>query len=143
MRITALENWIIDRTRITQKTQEALLEYQFEKILKTLHYAKEKSKFYQKHFASIDLNQIISFEAFNKLPFTTAEDIKRYMYDFSALSYAQIDRVVTLNTSGTTGDEKRIFFTQVICQPYMVQRVRRHIESFDYFATNAFPLPSA
>jgi ApbE superfamily uncharacterized protein (UPF0280 family) len=31
----------------------------------------------------------------------------------------------------------------MICQPYMVQRVRRHIESFDYFATNAFPLPSA
>ncbi len=30
----------------------------------------------------------------------------------------------------------------VICQPHMVQRVRRHIESFDCFATNAFPLPS-
>lgn len=124
MRITALENWIIDRTRITQKTQEALLEYQFEKILKMLHYAKEKSKFYQKHFASTDLNQITSFESFNKLPFTTAEDIKRYMYDFSALSYAQIDRVVTLNTSGTTGDEKRIFFTQ--------EDLEDTIDFFDY-----------
>ena len=45
------------------------------------------------------------------IPFTTAEDIRQNPLRFLCVSQDQINRVVTLPTSGTTGEPKRIFFT--------------------------------
>lgn len=111
MRVTPLENWILERTHIAYKSKEALEEYQFNQILKTLYYAKTKSKFYKKHLENLDLSTVSSLETFNAVPFTTSEDVKHSPYDFVTVAPCEIERIVTLNTSGTMGDEKRIFFT--------------------------------
>lgn len=111
MPVTPLESWILERTRLSAKSQEALEAYQLEKILKTLHYAKEKSRFYQEQLKEIDLDAIRSLGDFEQIPFTTPLDIKRNAHDFLCVPAHAIERIVTLNTSGTTGDEKRLFFT--------------------------------
>lgn len=111
MKVTPLENWIVERTQLAHKSQEALRAYQLEKLIKKLAYTKEKSRFYQERLSDSDLNSITSFQDFEQIAFTTHEDIKRNCLDFICVCSSDIERIVTLNTSGTTGDEKRIFFT--------------------------------
>ena len=111
MHVTPLENWILERTHLATKSQEALRSYQLEKILKTLHYAKEKSRFYNEKLKETDLKTITSLSDFEQIPFTTPLDIKRHAHNFLCVSAHEIERIVTLNTSDTTGDEKRLFFT--------------------------------
>ena len=111
MRVTPLENWILERTQLASKSQDALRAYQLEKIIQTLAYAKEKSRFYHEKLKEIDLNSVKSFKDFECIPFTTPEEIKQNSFDCICVPSSDIERIVTLNTSGTTGDEKRIFFT--------------------------------
>jgi len=48
----------------------------------------------------------------NKLPFTTSEDLKENPLDFLCVSQNDVNRIVTLQSSGTTGKPKRLFFTE-------------------------------
>ena len=111
MKTTPLERWIIERTELKSSSQETLQAYQLGEIQKTLMYAKEKSRFYQRTLSDIDLHSINSLKDFESIPFTTPEDIKQSAHDFVCVPSSDIERIVTLNTSGTTGDEKRLFFT--------------------------------
>lgn len=111
MKTTPLERWIIERTELKSSSQEALQAYQLGEIQKTLMYAKEKSRFYQRTLSGIDLHSIRTLKDFESIPFTTPEDINQSAHDFVCVPSSDIERIVTLNTSGTTGDEKRLFFT--------------------------------
>lgn len=111
MKTTPLQRWIVERTALKSSTQEALQAYQLGEIQKTLTYAKEKSRFYQRTLSEIDLHSINSLKDFESIPFTTPEDIKQSAHDFVCVPSSDIERIVTLNTSGTTGNEKRLFFT--------------------------------
>ena len=111
MHTTPLERWILERTALKSSTQEALQAYQLGEIQKTLTYAKEKSRFYQRTLSDIDLHSINSLKDFESIPFTTPEDIKQSAHELVCVPSSDIERIVTLNTSGTTGNEKRLFFT--------------------------------
>lgn len=124
MKVTPLESWIIERTHLVNNTQESLKEYQLGKLIKTLNYAKEKSKFYKTTLKDIDVSSITSLDDFSAIAFTTPEDIKSSAHDFLCVASHEVERIVTLNTSGTTGDEKRIFFTH--------EDLEATIDFFDY-----------
>ena len=70
MNKTPLENWIIKRTGITPENPDALKSYQLEKVLETLCYAKDNSRFYQKQLDGLGHRQIKSWELFEQLPLT-------------------------------------------------------------------------
>ena len=72
-------------------------------------YAKTHGRFYRERFHEFD--NIESFADFEKLPFTAPDDISQNPHDFLCVPLDDISRIVTLNTSGTTGNRKRIFFT--------------------------------
>ena len=124
MKKTPLEEWIIKRTGISPANSHALKTYQLEKLVETLSYAKDHSRFYQKQLAGIDPRQIKSWDQFERLPLTMAEDLKNNPFDFLCVPQSQIARIVTLNTSGTSGQKKRIFFTEA--------DLRKTIDFFDY-----------
>lgn len=111
MKTTPLQHWIIERTALKSSSQETLQAYQLGEIQKTLMYAKEKSRFYQRTLSDIDLHSIRTLKDFESISFTTPEDIKQSVHDFVCVPSSEIERIVTLNTSGTTGNEKRLFFT--------------------------------
>lgn len=112
MKQTPLENWILDRTGIHERSREALEEYQIQQLVSTLHYAKDNSRYYKRLLAQLDIDSIKSMSDFNVVPFTHPEDIKRRSTDFLCVSEKEVKRIVTLNTSGTSGEEKRIYFTE-------------------------------
>ena len=98
MKTTPLQRWIIERTELKRPSQEALQAYQLGELQKTLMYAKEKSKFYQSALSDIDLNAIKTLKDFERIPFTTPEDIKQSAHDFVCVPSSDIERIVTLNT---------------------------------------------
>ena len=65
--------------------------------------------FYARHLRECDLD-ITSMDHLERLPFTTAEDL-RHWGDFLCVSQGDVQRMVTLHTSGTTGQPKRLAFT--------------------------------
>ncbi|MDD3307519.1 MAG: AMP-binding protein [Acetobacterium sp.] len=124
MKKTPLEEWIVKRTGISPANRNELESYQFKKMIETLNYAKENSPFYQKQLNGIDLEKISTWDDIKKLPFTTGEDIKTEPFEFLCIPQSRIDRIVTLNTSGTSGNKKRIFFTD--------HDLQKTVDFFDY-----------
>lgn len=115
MKRTSLDSWI--KEKIGQVSKEELkikdLEsYQLKRLRETLQYVKEKSKFYNKLLKDVNLEEISSLNDISTLPFTTSEDIKEQGTRFICVSQNEINRIVTLQTSGTTSQPKRIFFTK-------------------------------
>lgn len=124
MKKTPLEAWIIKRTSISPENQDELRSFQLEKIIETVNYAKTNSPFYQKHLNDFDPDLINSWDDFNRLPFTTGDDLKNKAFEFLCVPQSRIDRIVTLNTSGTSGSKKRIFFTD--------EDLQKTVDFFDY-----------
>jgi phenylacetate-coenzyme A ligase PaaK-like adenylate-forming protein len=76
----------------------------------TLALARNKSSFYKKHLAGMP-EKLNSLDDFKQFPFTTPEDVRENPLRFVCVSQDEIQRVVTLQSSGTTGEPKRIYFT--------------------------------
>ena len=112
MKLTPLENWVIQRTGISQPSRELLEEYQLELIRKTISDTQENSRFYRKYLKHIDPNQIQSFADFQSLPFTFPRQIVGHSPEFLCVPQSEVKRIVTLKSSGTSGAEKRIYFTE-------------------------------
>lgn len=111
MILTPLEHWIMKKTGINEKSRNALEEYQLNKIKENLKYVKANSKFYKGHLKNVHEDIIQSFMDFQSIPFTFPHDIRKNPLDFLCVPQKDIRRIVTLSSSGTSGEEKRIFFT--------------------------------
>jgi phenylacetate-CoA ligase len=89
-------------------------KYQLFNLQRTLQYSAERSSFYRDQFRKfgIDPKDIQELNNLNLLPFTEPHELAEAPYRFLCLSRAQIARVYTFVTSGTTGPQKKIFWTQ-------------------------------
>ncbi|WP_414150196.1 DVU_1553 family AMP-dependent CoA ligase [Acetobacterium carbinolicum] len=121
---TPMEDWIVKRTGLISANQKSLSTYQFKKLVEVFEYAKANGAFYQKQFVDQDLREIKSWDDFKLLPFTTGADIKKNPFSFLCIPQQQVDRIVTLNTSGTSGKKKRLFFTE--------EDLLKTVDFFDY-----------
>ena len=110
---TMYEKWMEDKilkeTGEKELSLEALKLYQLNEIRKTIDIAK-KGKFYKEVLKNIQSEDIKNFEDFKSIPFTTSEDLSNNPKNFLCVALDQISRIVTINTSGTTGTSKRVFF---------------------------------
>lgn len=113
VKITPLENWIADKIgapdgRLSRTDLEV---YQLTRLRETVRLAKGRSSFYAERLKGFSEEDLHSLDDLSRFPFTTEEDIRRNPMSFLCVSQGEIDRVVTLSTSGTTGNPKRLFFT--------------------------------
>ncbi len=90
-------------------TREDIDRYQLEKLKETFRMAVEKSPFYGKLYEGMEVE---SFDDFRRLPFTCAEDVREHELEMLCVSQREISRIVTIETSGTTGAPKRVYFTE-------------------------------
>jgi phenylacetate-coenzyme A ligase PaaK-like adenylate-forming protein len=113
LKLTPLHSWIAHKIGSSSEafTREAITAYQLRKVRETLHLARRKSIFYRSKLAAFPPD-IAGLEELKSYPFTMAEDIRREPLQFLCVSQNEIERVVTLDSSGTTGLPKRLFFTR-------------------------------
>jgi len=111
---TPLDSWILQRIGVSEDplTLEDLRNYQLGKLRETIRYACAKSPFYSRRLSGFPVDGLADLCQVSQLPFTTAEDIRADPRQFLALPPHEIARIVTLQTSGTTGRPKRFFFTK-------------------------------
>jgi phenylacetate-CoA ligase len=110
MELTPLEAWIKD-TIGASPAPAAVWKYQRALVCKTLAWAKQNSIFYANRLRDIDPWSIHSPLDLACIPTTTPEELRGRDHEFLCLSQSDIARVVTLASSGTTGESKRIHFT--------------------------------
>lgn len=88
---------------------EALRAYQLSRLNATLAHAALHSPFYRQRLTHEPLADLAEI---NRLPFTTSTDLVEQGLQMLAVSQGEIERIVTLRSSGTTGQPKRLYFTQ-------------------------------
>ena len=91
--------------------REVLRDYQFRRLRETVAWAKRNSPFYRRHLAAVDVTQLSGLDDLRRLPLTSADDLRRNDPPLLCVSQSEISHVVTLETSGTSGTPKRLFFT--------------------------------
>lgn len=110
--LTPLEPWIA--AKIGQEgqplSQEALWSYQLARINETLALIQTQSRFYQRVLGGGEI-RLSAPADLAALPLTSADDIRAAPFDFLCVAPDEVERIVTLPTSGTTGPPKRVFFT--------------------------------
>lgn len=116
MRKTPLDEWIARKIRGGQDSPPLLSRseidrYQLGKLRETVDYARENSPFYGRLLAGRSGGELKGLGDLASFPFTTGDDIRESALRFLCVSQDEIARAVTLNTSGTTGVSKRLFFT--------------------------------
>ena len=109
--VSVLDSWI-GRKHFSseQLSREQLVEYQIKKISESIKMARENSVFYKEKYKDLSLPE--TMEDFKKYPLTNGDDLIRDGGKMLCVSQRDIQRVVTLSTSGTTKSPKRIYFTQ-------------------------------
>lgn len=119
MKKTTLEQWILKKIGVNYDHSEekgylrkCIEIYQFDKLKENIEYVKSKSIFYNKKLEKVDSKYINSFKDFEKVPFTTSKELRDNPLKFLCMSQSSISRIVSINTSGTSGIPKRVFFTR-------------------------------
>lgn len=100
-----LDIWTARKLGVQSLTREIISDYQLEKIKETVNWAAEHSPFYK------ELPLVDTWADVQMLPFTTPDDVCGRGMEMLCVGQSQISRIVTMDTSGTTGKPKRIFFT--------------------------------
>ncbi len=106
MKTTALDLWVREQEGLHVLTEETIREIQLKKLNRLLAREKERGGFYR------DLpGHLSALSALTELPFTTEEDLKTHGHRMVLLSQAEIARIRTEETSGTTGQAKRMYYS--------------------------------
>ena len=108
-RRTALERWVLARAGVAEVS--ALPERQLEALRATVSRAQRLSPFYRERLSGVEAAELRSPADVGRLPLTSADDIRAHGPRMLCVSPAEVERIVTLPTSGTTGTPKRIHFT--------------------------------
>ena len=105
-----LERWVLADTGC--KDRAALEAWQMARLRETVVYAREKSRFYAELLRGVDPSCLRARADLPLLPLTTAEQLRARGGDWLCCAASRVGRIVTLKTSGTTAEPKRVFFTE-------------------------------
>ncbi|MDR3304929.1 MAG: AMP-binding protein [Clostridiales Family XIII bacterium] len=125
-----VDDWIAEKIGLPDGealTREALEAWQLARLRETLSYAAARSSFYRERLtepglhssfdgssSAVDHNNFRSLRSLSdaaRLPFTTPRDLAEEGIRMVCIPASQVDRIVTLPTTGTTGPPKRVWFT--------------------------------
>ena len=92
-------------------SQRSMIMWQMSKIRDAIRRAKEKNISYERRFSELRIDDINSYKSMSLIPFTYPEEIMEDPAAFVCEMQRNISRITSLNTSGSTGSPKRIYFT--------------------------------
>lgn len=106
-----LDNWICEKIKVKDKlSREELEKYQLNTLNNLIKYVKENSPFYKEIYK--DLDRINSLDELHKIPIINKDDIISNGQKMVCVNQSEISRIVSIDTSGTMGKHKRIYFTE-------------------------------
>jgi phenylacetate-coenzyme A ligase PaaK-like adenylate-forming protein len=105
-----LDEWIAGKTG-EPFTREHLERYRLERLRRTVAHARSGSPFYREHLRSFPDGFPSSLHDYSRLPPILPSELATEPERFIAVRQDNIARIVTLRTSGSTGEGKRLFFT--------------------------------
>ena len=85
---------------------------QFAHLRKQLYYARSLSPYYSERLQELNIEHIRGRSSLPLLPFTPAQALREEPQKLVCISESEAPRVTTLNTSGSSGDTKRVWFSQ-------------------------------
>lgn len=107
---SSLDAWILAKHGLVVADRPAVRAWQLDRVRALLAHARDGSPFYRDLYRDLDLPR--SLEDFASYPLMEARDLIGRGRDLLCVHPGEIARIVTLMTSGTTQDPKRVFFTQ-------------------------------
>ncbi len=108
-----LDAWLAKKLPLCSNKQnfvQTLYAEQWRLFCETVRYAKQHARFYKQSLQHIAVENMQP-QQIPLLPFTTAEDLQQWE-QFLCVSLGDIERVVSLQTSGTTNAPKRLAFNE-------------------------------
>jgi phenylacetate-coenzyme A ligase PaaK-like adenylate-forming protein len=115
MKMSPLESLIAGKLGLDSSkpvSLAAIHSYQMDKLAETVAYASRNSPFYREKFAAISGMDRVDAEMFALLPFTSEEELRRHGAEMLCVSQDEVARIITMQSSGTTGPPKRLFFSE-------------------------------
>ena len=111
MKRSNIDAMICRQEKITDITRETINKIQLDKLNAVLKREKERQGFYR------DLpERLESLDDLKTLPFTTEFDLAQKGGRMLLCSQGEIQRIISEQTSGTTGAGKRVFYTEGDCE---------------------------
>lgn len=102
-----IDTYIMKAEALPAVTRESLDALQLDKLNAVLRREKVRGGFYKDLPEHLD-----SLDELQTLPFTTEEDLAQNAPGLLLCSQAEIQRILSDSTSGTTGAAKRVFYTE-------------------------------
>ncbi len=116
--LTPLDSWIAERIGARNSGQSgpvslsAVQDYQLDKMRETLDYVKSCSPFHRARLEKMQPADILDYGDLEALPFMSHEDLRTHAQSMLCVQQDDIARIVTMQSSGTTGKPKRLFFSE-------------------------------
>ena len=107
MKRAALDKWICELEGLPELSREALSRLQLRRLNELLSRERARGGFY----AGLP-ERVGSLAELSQLPFTTAEQLSQNSATLLLTSQAEVERIISGATSGTTGPSKRVFYTR-------------------------------
>jgi phenylacetate-CoA ligase len=113
----SLEHWIhgivAKALGINHVSRTDLDSYQLLRLQQTFQYVRQKSSFYRELFGKhgLPLEGVCNLHDLAEVPFTEPRHLSENPYGFLCISQAGIARPYSFVTSGTTGPQKKIFWS--------------------------------
>ena len=115
MTVNPLESWIsleIGLPRKTVLTRGDIEAWQRVRLQKIVEWSGTHSPFYKKRLKGLSMPADADMKSLlRRIPLTTAADLREKAPDMLCASQADIRRVVSLQSSGTSAPPKRLYFT--------------------------------
>ncbi len=108
--ISPLDPWLARRMDLPAPAPEAVLVWQMAELRRTLSWARQASPFFALRLAAVDLDALRRPSDLALLPRMEPTDLSAA--GLLAVSQDEVARVVSLNTSGTSGQPKRLSFSE-------------------------------
>ncbi|MDP3479496.1 MAG: radical SAM protein [Desulfoprunum sp.] len=95
----------------TPLCRDELERSQLEALRRTIRHARANSPLYRERLAGLEPNSLLTLADLARLPLLTGSDIASQGHRLLSVSQSLVHRVITLQTSGSTGVPKRLSFT--------------------------------
>ena len=113
MNKSTLDDWIAKKINGKNELHNnAIKIFQAELLCRQISYACQNSSFYNYFLKNNGIKKLKLPEGTGVIPLTSPDNIIFDPYQFLCIRPEEVSRIVTIPTSGSSGDSKRIFFSE-------------------------------